>query len=603
MALVPIDSLPIANIGNLTDRGLITQAGETKTLPLSLFPISNAVATALALRPLLSQKNQANGYAGLDVNGRILIAQLGSGTPDGTKFLRDDGVFAHPPSSGGGGGGSVAFGAITGVFSDNSNLNSALTARQLLSEKNQNNGYAGLNSSGLVAAAQLGTGGSSTDFLRKDGTWATPAAGGATVTFTTITGLPSDNTALTAALAAKQNTIGYTTENVANKSTSLASPSNTSYPTTQAVATALAGYAPLVSGKVNLSLLGTGATNNTTFLRGDGAWVVPATGSNLPSQTGNSGKYLTTDGSNLSWGTVSGGSGGSTVVNKPFTSVAFSGSSYTVDMADTANNISLTGVNASFTLIASNSTSGCSKTIEINKTTAGTITMTVDTTTFPGACVEDLSPGAIKANATSPLTFTITAGNNAVILLHIFYSNNKPIFLMKNLINVTNAVDASVNFKTIYPPIFSPLIHNTNTTTETILATIPFTANLFKALAYLRIYYNANLNSDGGSPNSGKVIFRLRLGTTGITSPQIENIDYTFTGSYTFSDRRFAYVNFISTTQARTQPNWISYNQVPVNIISVDTTVAMNLYLTIEKLVGTDNADMSDIIFEAGNIL
>ena len=42
----------------------------------------------------------------------------------------------------------------------------------------------------------------------------------------------------------------------------------------------------------------------TTF----GGAVVAGGGTSLPSQTGNSGKYLTTDGTNASWGTVSGGS-------------------------------------------------------------------------------------------------------------------------------------------------------------------------------------------------------------------------------------------------------------------------------------------------------
>ena len=41
----------------------------------------------------------------------------------------------------------------------------------------------------------------------------------------------------------------------------------------------------------------------------NGSWTNVASGS-LPSQTGNSGKYLTTDGTNASWATV-GGSGGS----------------------------------------------------------------------------------------------------------------------------------------------------------------------------------------------------------------------------------------------------------------------------------------------------
>lgn len=38
----------------------------------------------------------------------------------------------------------------------------------------------------------------------------------------------------------------------------------------------------------------------------------------IPSQTGNSGKYLTTNGSSVSWGTVSSGTDGATVIAYSF---------------------------------------------------------------------------------------------------------------------------------------------------------------------------------------------------------------------------------------------------------------------------------------------
>ena len=48
-------------------------------------------------------------------------------------------------------------------------------------------------------------------------------------------------------------------------------------------------------------LSATGTASNTTFLRGDNAWVAVDA---LPSQSSHSGKFLTTNGSAASWGTI-----------------------------------------------------------------------------------------------------------------------------------------------------------------------------------------------------------------------------------------------------------------------------------------------------------
>jgi hypothetical protein len=53
--------------------------------------------------------------------------------------------------------------------------------------------------------------------------------------------------------------------------------------------------------KINAS----GTADNTTFLRGDGNWAAAGGGSSLPTQTGNAGKFLTTDGTTASWGAPS----------------------------------------------------------------------------------------------------------------------------------------------------------------------------------------------------------------------------------------------------------------------------------------------------------
>ena len=67
-----------------------------------------------------------------------------------------------------------------------------------------------------------------------------------------------------------------------------------------------------ISGKQNTLVSGTNIkTVNGNSLLGSGDLTISSGGTSLPAQTGNSGKYLTTDGSNLSWATVSGGGGAS----------------------------------------------------------------------------------------------------------------------------------------------------------------------------------------------------------------------------------------------------------------------------------------------------
>lgn len=60
----------------------------------------------------------------LGTGGRLAIARLASGTPDGTKFVRDDGTLAAPDVSGGGGG-TLAYLARTAATDANYSINSS----------------------------------------------------------------------------------------------------------------------------------------------------------------------------------------------------------------------------------------------------------------------------------------------------------------------------------------------------------------------------------------------------------------------------------------------------------------------------------------------
>lgn len=75
---------------------LVARADHTHGTPADPIPAHVLDSDPHTQYQLESEKDQANGYPSLDSSGYVPVSELGSGTPDSTKFLRGDGQWASP---------------------------------------------------------------------------------------------------------------------------------------------------------------------------------------------------------------------------------------------------------------------------------------------------------------------------------------------------------------------------------------------------------------------------------------------------------------------------------------------------------------------------
>ena len=297
-------------------------------------------------------------------SGTVPSARLGSGTASTSTFLRGDGTWTSVPASFAAGGvaGQIQFNAAN-LLVGSTGLTWNAVSNTLTATNISGNGSAitALNasniSSGTVAPARLGTGtASASNYLRGDGTWTsvTPIPGGAT------TQLQFNNAGVLDGSASLTWTAGTATLAATNFS------GNGSLMTSLNADNLSSGTVPFA----RLLATATGSASVNTFLSGAGTWTTP-----VASQTGNSGKFLTTNGSSTSWSAVSVTPAGATT-EVQFNNAGVLGSSSTFTWSGTtlsATNFSGNG-SALTSLNANNLASGTVATARLGTGTASATT-------------------------------------------------------------------------------------------------------------------------------------------------------------------------------------------------------------------------------------